>query len=51
MEGGFYGTSFGKIISSERSYEQLDGNAVTGIHESTGLGKMVEETGWISQFK
>ena len=30
MEGGFYGTSFGKIISSEISYEQLEGNAVTG---------------------
>lgn len=51
MKGGFNGTSFGKIISSEISYEQLEGHVVTGIPESSGLRKMVEETGWTSQFK
>jgi hypothetical protein len=42
MKGGFNGTSFGKIISSEMSNEQLERNAVTS---NTGKLKVVKN-GW-----
>ncbi len=42
MKGGFNGTSFGKIISSEISNEQLERNAVKG---NTGKLK-AEKNGW-----
>ena len=40
--GGFDGTSFGKIFSSEISNEQLECNAITG-----NTGKLqAEKNGW-----
>ena len=45
VKGGFNGTSFGKTNSSEKSNERLEGDALTGIQESSGPGKMVQETG------
>ena len=49
-KGSFYGTSSGKRVSQEASNGQLEGMTVTSRPESLRLGKMVEETGWNSQF-
>lgn len=45
MNGGFHGTSFGKIVSKETSNEPLKCMTVTSIQESLRPGKMVGETG------